>query len=143
VVAQAASARAARTQFEQGFGDALVTYEQEALWDRARGRLRAEVVLPASTIMSEHTLVVVEANVDPQERELVEAFARFLWSDEAQLLFVKHGFRSVSEELNRANPDFSTIPDPFLIADFGGWEEAKREIVDGVWKNRVLRELGR
>ena len=34
VVAQAASARAARTQFENGFGDALITYEQEAVYDR-------------------------------------------------------------------------------------------------------------
>ena len=39
VIAQASSARAARTQFENGFGDALITYEQEALADRARGRL--------------------------------------------------------------------------------------------------------
>lgn len=31
VIAQAGSGRAARTQFENGFGDALVTYEQELL----------------------------------------------------------------------------------------------------------------
>ena len=37
VVAQAASARAARTQFENGFGDVLVTYEQDVLKDAARG----------------------------------------------------------------------------------------------------------
>ena len=40
VTAQAASARAARTQFENGFGDALITYEQEALVDRARASSR-------------------------------------------------------------------------------------------------------
>src|SRR6266496_2521431 len=36
VVAQAPSARGARTQFENGFGDALLTYEQEAIWDSSR-----------------------------------------------------------------------------------------------------------
>ncbi len=143
VVAQASSARAARTQFENGFGDALITYEQEALWDQARGRLQAELVYPSSTILSEHTLVVIERNVEPEERDLIEAFVAFLWSEPAQRLFVRYGFRSVDEGLNLANPAFGSIPDPFLIGDFGGWTRAKQEIVDGVWKNQVLPELGR
>ncbi|HXF63060.1 MAG TPA: substrate-binding domain-containing protein, partial [Caldilineaceae bacterium] len=90
VVAQAASARAARTQFENGFGDALITYEQEALWDRQRGQLNAEIVYPHSTVLSEHTLVVVARNVEPDERELIDAFVAFLWSEEAQRLFVEY-----------------------------------------------------
>jgi ABC-type sulfate transport system substrate-binding protein len=141
VIAQAASARAARTQFENGFGDALVTYEQEALWDRARGRLEADVVYPRRTVLSEHTLVVVDRNVDPAEKPIVDAFARFLWSDEAQRLFVRYGFRSVVEERNRDNPAFGHVEDPFTIEAVGGWERARREIVDGVWKARVLPEL--
>lgn len=143
VVAQAASARAARTQFENGFGDALVTYEQEALYDLARGQLRSEIVYPRSTILSEHTLVVVDRNIAPADRPMVEAFVKFLWSDKAQRLFIANGFRSVDEALNRVNPAFGTIGDPFLIDDLGGWREAKRDIVDGVWKGRVLKELGR
>lgn len=143
VVAQAASARAARTQFENGFGDALITYEQEVLWDRARGRLRGEIVYPRSTILSEHTLVVVERNIALEERALIDAFVAFLWSEPAQRVFVEYGFRSVDERLNGANPSFGKIADPFLIEDFGGWQRAKREVVDGVWKNRVLRELGK
>jgi sulfate transport system substrate-binding protein len=142
VVAQAASARAARTQFENGFGDALITYEQEAIFDRARGRLHADVVYPRSTILSEHTLVVVERNVGPSERALVDRFVRFLWSDEAQALFVRYGFRSVRPELDRANPAFGAIADPFRIADFGGWRQARRDIVDRVWKDRVMKEMG-
>ena len=42
VVAQAASARAARTQFENGFGDALITYEQDVLRDKRRDRLKGD-----------------------------------------------------------------------------------------------------
>lgn len=141
VIAQAASARAARTQFENGFGDALVTYEQEALWDRARGKLDAGVVYPRRTVLSEHTLAVVERNVDPGERAIVEAFARFLWSAEAQRLFVRYGFRSVVEGWNAGNPAFGRVEDPFTIDALGGWTRAKREIVDGVWKARVLPEL--
>lgn len=143
VVAQAASARAARTQFENGFGDALVTYEQEALWDKTRGRLRSEIIYPRSTILSEHILVVLNRNISKREQELVGAFVRFLWSDPAQATFVRYGFRSMRDELNAANPEFGRIQDPFRVADFGGWRKAKSEIVDTVWKQRVLREIGK
>jgi len=142
VVAQASSARGARTQFDNGFGDALVTYEQEALGDRARGRLTAEIVYPKSTVLSEHTLVVVERNVRPHDRAAVNALARFLWSEEAQRLFVERGFRSVDEALND-NPAFGRIEDPFFASDFGGWRRAKREIVDGIWRERVERRIHR
>jgi sulfate/thiosulfate-binding protein len=143
VVVQAPSARAARTQFESGFGDALITYEQEALWDKARGQLKLDVVYPHSTILSEHTLVVLDRNIAPAERALVNAFVAFLWSEKAQQLFVKYGFRSVDERLNAANTTFGKIEDSFLIDAFGGWSSAKRDIIDGVWKNRVLKELGK
>jgi sulfate transport system substrate-binding protein len=141
VAAQAASARAARTQFDNGFGDALITYEQEPLSDQSRGKLKGEIVYPASTVFSEHTLVVVDRNVRPQDREVVGAFAAFLWSEPAQRLFIKYGFRSVDDALNGANPAFGAIADPFLIDAFGGWKAAKREIVDGVWKQQVLEEI--
>ena len=140
VVAQASSARAARTQFENGFGDALVTYEQEAIVDRGKGRLEAEVVDPPRTILSEHTLVVLDHHVLPENRALVASFVRFLWSDEAQRLFVRYGFRSIRPELDAANPAFGTIADPFRIADFGGWRSAKRSIVDRIWRDRVMKE---
>jgi hypothetical protein len=47
------------------------------------------------------------------------------------------------DHLNEDDPGFGNIQDPFLIDEFGGWAEAKREIIDGIWKNRVLKELGR
>jgi ABC-type sulfate transport system substrate-binding protein len=71
----------------------------------------------------------------------VDALAAFLWSEEGQRIFVKYGFRSVNEPLNQENPAFGAITDPFRIADLGGWGRAKKEIVDSVWKDRVLAEL--
>jgi sulfate transport system substrate-binding protein len=142
VVAQAASARAARTQFENGFGDALITYEQEAIRDLARGRLRGKIIYPQSTISSEHTLVVLDKNISAEQHGLVEAFVAFLWGDQAQSIFVNFGYRSVNETLNAGNPLFGHIKDPFLISDFGDWRQAKREIVDAIWKNRVLPKIG-
>lgn len=140
VVAQASSARAARTQFDNGFGDALITYEQEALADRKRGRLHAEIVYPKSTVLSEHTLVIVARNQTQADRPAVEALARFLWSDEAQQIFVAWGFRSIEDRWN-GNPAFGHIEDPFLAADFGGWNRVRPEIVDGIWRDRVLKAI--
>lgn len=143
VAAQAASARAARTQFENGFGDVLVTYEQDVIKDAAKGTLPGEIVYPRSTVLSEHTLVILDKNVAPSERPLIDALVAFLWSEPAQALFVQRGFRSVEERLNAGNPAFGIIRDPFLVGDFGGWQRVKREIVDGLWKERVLKELGK
>lgn len=143
VTAQAASARAARTQFENGFGDVLVTYEQDVIKDAAKGTLPGEIVYPPSTVLSEHTLVILDKNIAPSERPLIDALVAFLWSERAQALFVQHGFRSVDERLNAANPHFGVIRDPFLVRDLGGWTQVKKEIVDGIWKDRVLKEVGR
>jgi sulfate/thiosulfate transport system substrate-binding protein len=142
VVAQAGSARAARTQFESGFGDALITYEQEAIFDRLLGRLDADIVYPNSTVSSEHIVAVIDKNIDPEQRELIDAFVEFLWSDTAQQIYVDYGFRSVDETLNEGVDYFGEIETPFTVADLGGWLEAKRAIVDEIWKDRVLEELG-
>ena len=142
VVAQASSARAARSQFENGFGDALITYEQDAIGDSPGTARNFEIVYPHSTILSEHTLVVIDRNVSPRRRALVDRFARFLWSEKAQRIFVRFGFRSVVERWND-NPGFGAIADPFRIEDLGGWSRARREILDREWKNGVLRESRR
>ena len=141
VVAQAASARAARTQFDLGFGDALITYEQEGLWDRARDRLHGEIVYPRHTILTEHTLVVVDRNIPAAERAMVDSLAEFLWSEEAQRLFVRNGFRSVNDTLVEADSAFRAIEDPFSIGDLGGWKRVKHEIVEELWHGRVLKEV--
>lgn len=140
VVAQSSSARGARTQFENGFGHALITYEQEALFDRSRNRLNAEIVYPKSTILSEHTVVKVQKNIDPDQRRFIDAFVAFLWTRKAQEIFVGYGFRSVDESLNQ-HDTFGTINDPFTVTELGGWENAKPDIIDKIWKNRVLSEI--
>ena len=138
VTAQAGSARAARTQFENGFGDALVTYEQELLRDRARGKLKGDIVYPRSTVLSEHVLVVLDHNVSAGDRESVDALVEYLWTPEAQRLFASNGFRSVLDGVTDDAIGFGTIEDPFTVADFGGWTRAKADIVDAVWRDDVM-----
>ena len=105
-----------------------------------RGKLTAEVVYPESTILSEHTIVLIDKNITPAQLDLVDAFVAFLWSDTAQRIFVEYGFRSVNDSLNAANPSFGKIGRPFTVSDLGGWAAAKREIIEAVWKQTVLPE---
>ena len=54
------SAREARTQFETGFGDALITYELEGLLMKQSKKTPLEIVIPKATILSEHPAVVID-----------------------------------------------------------------------------------
>ncbi|MCK4299482.1 MAG: substrate-binding domain-containing protein, partial [Planctomycetes bacterium] len=139
VVASPASSREALKQFVFGTGDALVTYEQDALLAQARGA-DLKVVTPRSTVMSEHVAVIVDRNVQSWEREVVEAFVSFLWSETAQEAFTRYYFRAVIDEsLNQAVPEFDEVERPFTVRDLGGWGRAYPEIIE-VWEERILEK---
>jgi sulfate transport system substrate-binding protein len=134
VKATPASAREARTQFERGEGDALITYELEAmqLLDK---KLPVEMVTPPVTIFSEHPVVIIDHAMSPSKYAIVELFVRSLWDPDAQRSFVKSHIRSVSDE--QLNEGFPKIETPFYVKDLGGWASAYPEIVEGVWKQQI------
>ena len=134
------SARRALTQFGLGYGDALLTYENEALVDIANGR-DYEVIVPESTILIEPKVLVVDRNVDEADMVRVRAFVEFLWSDEAQEAFVRSNFR-VSDEriMERYLGRYQEVELPFTVAFLGGWEAATAEVIEGTWKE-VQREI--
>lgn len=132
-----ASAREARTTFELGNGDALVTYELEGLLMKDSGK-PVEIITPQATIFSEHPAVVIDRNVSPDKRNVVNAFMQYLWSEEAQQAFVKHHFNSVTtDSRNEANKHFGHIEMPFTIDYFGGWDKAYPEVIEQIFKNKV------
>ena len=137
VISTPGSAREARTQFETGYGDALITYELEGLLMKQAGA-DVDVIIPKATIFSEHPAVVIDRNVTPEERPAVQAFLNYLWTDDAQKAFVKYHFRSVTNEsFNDANPEFAKIQQPFAIDLFGGWDKAYPEVIDQIFLKQV------
>lgn len=135
-----ASAREARTTFETGYGDALITYELDGLLIEEAGA-PFEIVVPQSTIFSEHPAAIIDRNVTAVERPVVDAFLQYLWSEEAQRAFVKYHFRSVTDEsLNQNNKLFAQIELPFTVDLFGGWSRAYPEIIENIWRNQVQRK---
>src|SRR5262245_7165908 len=128
------SARVSRTQFERGEGDALITYELEAmqLLDK---KLPVEIVMPRATIFSEHPVVIIDHAMSPSKYALVELFVRSLWEPGAQQAWVKSHFRSVTDE--KLNEKFPKIEMPFYAKDLGGWSKGYTEIVEGVGRRRL------
>jgi sulfate transport system substrate-binding protein len=140
VISTPGSAREARTQFETGFGDALVTYELDALLMR-QANAAVEIVVPEATIFSEHPAVVIDRNVTADERPVINAFIQYLWSEDAQRAFVQYHFRSITDEaLNDANKEFAKISMPFTVNDLGGWARAYPEIIEKVWRDQAQKK---
>jgi len=133
------SAREARSTFESGYGDALVTYELEGLLLKRTGA-PIEIVVPEATIFSEHPAVVIDRSVSPSDRPVIDGFMKFLWSEEAQRAFVKFHFRSsTNEALNQENKELATIKYPFTVDYFGGWGKAYPEVIEGIFREQVQK----
>jgi sulfate/thiosulfate transport system substrate-binding protein len=137
VKATPGSAREARTTFELGNGDALITYELEGLLMK-EANAPIEIVVPRSTIFSEHPAVVIDKNVSSEKRQIIDAFMQYLWSDEAQQAFVKfHFYSATNDAFNQANTQFGKIELPLTIEYFGGWEKAYPEVIEKVFRDQV------
>ncbi len=139
VTATPGSAREARTLLETGHGDAVVTYELEGLLMKEAGA-PIEMIVPRSTIFSEHPAVIIDRNVSAAHRPVVDAFLQYMWSDEAQQMFVKYHFRSITDDnLNDKTAEFARIELPFTVELFGGWSRAYPEIIERVWRDQVQK----
>jgi len=137
VKATPGSAREARTTFELGNGDALITYELEGLLMK-EANAPIEIVVPRSTIFSEHPAVVIDKNVTSEKRQIVDAFMQYLWSDEAQQAFVKfHFYSTTNDAFNQANTGFGRIELPITIDYFGGWDKAYPEVIEKIFRYQV------
>ncbi|MGA1866353.1 MAG: substrate-binding domain-containing protein [Thermoplasmatota archaeon] len=131
VISWQSSARNALSQFTLGYGDALITYENEALLSLDKDP-DCEIIYPSSTIYSEHKVVIVDRNVKEEERELIEAFVDYLFTIGSQEAFVDHYFRSPDEGVEDPYPE---IADPFTVEFLGGWEEAHLDLIDGLFSD--------
>jgi len=137
------SARASVTTFENGVGDALVTYENEVLLRQIQGR-DMPFVIPDATILIENPIAIIDKYVDKhQNRDVVEAFVDFTFSKESQRAFAKWGFRSVDDEVATEFAD--SYPQPQYLFDInylGGWSSVNETIFGstGIW-TKIMEEL--
>ena len=130
------SAEATMTLFELGAGDAFVTYEHDARLAQERGT-PLEVVVPSRTILASHVAVIVDNNVTPAERPVVQAFIDYLLSDAGQQVLRRYHVRPAEAD----NDLWPKLDQAFTVEDLGGWTQAYTRLVEGLWQKEVESRL--
>jgi sulfate transport system substrate-binding protein len=139
VVSQDTSGRNATNTFLSGKGDALLTYESEALTSRAAGT-DIQYVIPRQTMLIELPIAVLKSSAN---KDLANRFIRFTKGPVAQDLFGQYGWRPVNPTVAKKYAEkYPSRPGIFKIDDriFGGWRT-----VDKKWfsQNGIMVKIER
>lgn len=128
------SAREATSAFvDNGQGDVLLSYENEAILAKQSGQ-DVDYVIPPQTLLIENSGALLKTANEPARK-----FFDFLHTEEAQSIYAGFGFRPVGVELTEfdtegANDPANPFPTPETLltidGDFGGWAEAKTKFFD-------------
>jgi len=119
------SARASLTTFTSGKGDAMIAYENDAIFAQQHGQA-LDYVIPDQTILIENPVAVTSTSQHPEQ---AKAFLAFLFTDAAQKIFAKNGYRPVVNGVATSG-QFKNPPGLFTIADLGGWTTVNTKFFD-------------
>lgn len=128
-------ARGATTTFvENGQGDVLLAWENEAYLSIKEHPEEYEIITPSISILAEPPVALVDKVVDDRgTREVATAYLEYLYSDAGQKLAGENYYRPTNPEIlkefnNVFNLDLEllTIDDPL----FGGWKQAQEKHFD-------------
>lgn len=123
---------ATNTFVENGQGDVLIAWENEAYLAMKEYPDMYEIVTPSISILAQPSVAVVDENAKAHgTEEAAEAYLEYLYSDEAQRLAGEHYYRpSDPEILQEFSGQFDLDMNLVTIDDFGGWDEAYRLYFD-------------
>ena len=116
--------------FKQGQGYALINYENEIVLAQDKGE-KTNYILPDVNIFIDNPVTIVDKNVDKHgNREVAEAFVKYLFTPEAQEEFAKVGFRPVNETVAKTKefedkyPPIKTLS---TVQELGGWDIVQKK----------------
>ncbi|MBC7435046.1 MAG: sulfate ABC transporter substrate-binding protein [Bdellovibrionales bacterium] len=114
---------------QRNTGDVLVTFESEVISiDREFGAGKVDAVYPASSIVAENPVAVVERTVAKKgSGELARAYLNYLYSDEAQEIAAKHALRPRSAAILKKYADTFKPLKLFTVGKyFGSLSQAQK-----------------
>ena len=127
-------ARGATTSFvENGQGDVLLAWENEAYLSKREHPDDYEIVTPSISILCQPSVAVVDEVVKRRGTEKVaKEYLSYLYSDEAQRLAGKNFYRPSTQAILDEFKDTFQDTELATIKDFGGWDKAqKTHFADG------------
>ncbi|SIS08072.1 sulfate transport system substrate-binding protein [Williamsia sterculiae] len=98
---QPKSGREATTTFEQGQGDVLISYENEAIMLQRKNATspanqRVDYVVPSTTFKIENPVAVVKTG---ENTDAAKSFVSYLFTQPAQRIWAQQGFRPVDKQI--------------------------------------------
>jgi len=129
-------ARAATITFaRRNIGDVQVGWENEARLELAELGDEVEIVYPTVSIYAEPYVAIVDENVDRKgTRDAAEAYLKYLYTDEAQVIIAENFYRPTNPAVAKRYSDKFPAIELMRIQEIvpGGWGEAqKRFFADG------------
>ena len=121
-------ARGATTSFvENGQGDVLIAWENEAYLSVKDYPDDYEIITPSISILAQPSVAVVDTVVDEKgTRDVATEYLNYLYSDEAQRIAGDNYYRPSNEDILKEYSDvFDLDINLVTIDDFGGWKEAQ------------------
>jgi sulfate transport system substrate-binding protein len=121
-------ARGATTSFvENGQGDVLIAWENEAYLSIQDNPDDYEIVTPSISILAQPSVAIVDSVVDRRgTRDVATEYLSYLYSDEAQRIAGDNFYRPSNPDILQEYKDtFDLNINLVTIADFGGWDKAQ------------------
>ena len=108
-------------------GDVHLTWENEALREVAESKGELEVVYPPVSILAEPSVTWVDAIVEKHKSQFAaKAYLAYLFTDAAQEIFAKDGYRPINEAILKKHqdrlPKIELFPVTLVAKD---WAEAE------------------
>jgi sulfate/thiosulfate transport system substrate-binding protein len=136
VVSQDKSAREALQTFLAGRGDALLSYENEAIFAQKHDQ-PIDYVMPKATIQIANPIAVVRTSTN---QTTAHAFVKFLRTKPAQVIFAQNGYRPVLRSAAKGF-SFPYPPGVFSIQWLGGWAKVDKQFFDS--RNGIVTKIQR
>lgn len=128
-------ARSATTSFvENGQGDVLIAWENEAFLSVQDDPDEFEIINPSISVLAQPSVAVVHEVAENRGTEdIAKEYLNYLYSDDAQRIAAENYYRPVNEEILKEYSDvFDLTMELKMIDDFGGWQEVQeKHFADG------------
>lgn len=133
VLVMDSGARGSTTTFvENGQGDVLIAWENEALLTLKEYPEEYELISPSVSILAEPSVAIVDENADKNgTQEIAKEYLEFLYTQEAQRVIGKNYYRPSDESILKEFEDvFDLSINMCTIEDFGGWDQAYEDFFE-------------